>query len=171
MFGTYKQYPGYLLTPGTTLQWTAVSSAGHSFPYPHVLEVLLYDNHILTRNFWMFCTPVSKYPGYGCSMFCTLSEPLWGLYACHDSQNFWKFCTTSVPIPGTSGSSEIYSYPYPELLWILQDCGTTPAVQVGLCYNTRGALYAFRFNPMDVLCIMTYYLTCHTRKLTTEQQL
>ena len=45
---------------------------------------------------------------------------------CHNTRNFWKFRKTSVPVQWTSGGSVRSSYPYPEILWLLWDCGTIP---------------------------------------------
>ena len=72
--GCVQTVPG-VFTPGITLQRTSVSSVGHSYPYPELLEIL-YDIHTCTRNFWKFCMPAPQYPGYGYSMFCTRSELL-----------------------------------------------------------------------------------------------
>ena len=49
-------------TPGISLQKTSVSSVGHSYPYPELLDVL-YDSYTHTRNFCEFCTPVPQIPG------------------------------------------------------------------------------------------------------------
>ena len=51
-----------MTTLGITLERTSVSSVGHSYRYPELLEVL-YDIHTRTRNFWKLCTPLPQIPG------------------------------------------------------------------------------------------------------------
>ena len=59
--------------PGITLQRTSVSSVGHSYSYPELVEVL-YGSHIRTRNFWKICTPVPQIPGVRVYHFYNLCE-------------------------------------------------------------------------------------------------
>ena len=56
---------------------------------------------------------------------------------CHNSWNVCAFCETFLPVPGTSVSSALRLYPYPELLYVLQDCCAIPRVRVYLCHNSR----------------------------------
>ena len=104
-------------TPGITLQRTSIiSSVGHSYPYPELLEVLC-DVHTYTRNFWKFCTPVATIPGVRVQyVLYPLITFVSSVRLCHSTRNFWKFCKTSVPVSGTSGSSVRSSYPYPEVM-------------------------------------------------------
>ena len=67
-----------VITPGITLQRTSVSSVGHSYPYPELLEVLN-EFHTRTRNFWKFCTPVPQIPEvrvYNLYNVCELCTPV-----------------------------------------------------------------------------------------------
>ena len=61
-FVGYSQTVPRVFTPGITLLRTSVSSVGHSYPYPELLEILQ-DIHTRNRNFWKFCTPVLTIPG------------------------------------------------------------------------------------------------------------
>ena len=109
----YAQTVSGVFTPGITLQRTSVSSVGHSYPYPGLLEVM-YDIHTCTRNFWKFCTPVATIPGVPVQhVLYPLGTSVSSVRLCHNTRNFWKFCKTSVPVPGTSGSYVRSSYPYP----------------------------------------------------------
>ena len=66
-------------TPGITLKKTSVSSVGHSYPYPDLLQVL----YASVTNTWCagisfydsceFCGPVPKYPDF--FEFCNTFEP------------------------------------------------------------------------------------------------
>ena len=76
--GYTQTIPG-VFTPGITLKITSVSSVGHSYPYPELLEVK-YDSHTRTRNFWKFCTTVPQLPG---------------VRVCH----FYNFCEFCTPVP------------------------------------------------------------------------
>ena len=71
----YSQTVPGVFTPGITLRRTSVSSVGHSYPYPELLEVL-YDIYTRTRNFWKCCTPVRTIPGVRVQHFYTRSELL-----------------------------------------------------------------------------------------------
>ena len=90
-------YPGYL-------QRTSVSSVGHSYPYPELLEVL-YDIHTRNRKFWKFCTPVPQIPGvrvYHFHNICEFIATIPGTSVSsvslpYRTRNFCKFC--KIPIP------------------------------------------------------------------------
>ena len=71
----YSQTVSGVYTPGITLQRTPVSSVGHSYPYPELLEVL-YDIYTRTRNFGKLSTPVRTIPRVGVQHFYTSSELL-----------------------------------------------------------------------------------------------
>ena len=106
--GYVQTVPG-VFTRGITLQRTSLSSVGHSYAYPELLEVL-YDIHTCTRNFWKFCTPVATIHGVRVQhVLYPLGTFLSSLRLCHNTRNVWKFCktfcTTFIPVPGTSGSS------------------------------------------------------------------
>ena len=60
--GYAQTIPGYVFTPGITLQKTSVSCLGHSYPCPELLEAL-YDVHTRARSFWKFRMPVPQIPG------------------------------------------------------------------------------------------------------------
>ena len=64
----YSQTVSGVFNSGITLQRTPVSSVGHSYPYPELLEVL-YDIYTRTRNFRKFCTPVRTIPRVGVQHF------------------------------------------------------------------------------------------------------
>ena len=101
-----------------------MTSVGHSYPYPELLEVLyagatktrgtgtacLY----LPRNFWKFCTPVPQYP-----------ELLQVLQDFHTrTWNFWMFCASLAIIPGV------------RVQHVLYPTGASGS-SVCLCHNTR----------------------------------
>ena len=107
--GHVQTVPG-VFTPGISLQRTSLSSVGHSYPYPELLEVL-YDIHTCTRNFWKFCTPVATIPGVRIQhVLYPLGISVNSVRLCHNTRKLWKFCKTSVSVPGTSGSSVRSSY-------------------------------------------------------------
>ena len=97
----YVQTIPEVFTPGITLQRTSVSSEGHSYPYPKVLEVL-YDIHTCTRNCRMFYTPVATIPEVRVGQV---------LYPLGTSVSSVRLCHSSVRLP----------YPYPKLLEVLSD--------------------------------------------------
>ena len=121
------------------------------YPTKELLWVLQ-GIHTRTRNFWKFCMAISPYkehlsvlyvratmPGVRVQQFHTYlpgTSVSW-VRPCHNTRNFCEFCNsflefcnTSVPVRGTSASSVRTPYPYPELLWLLKDCGTIPGVRV-----------------------------------------
>ena len=113
--GYVQTTPG-AIAPGITLQRTSLSSVGHSYPYPELLEVL-YDTETLTPNFWEFCTPVATIRGVRVQhVLYPLGTSVSYVRLCPNTRNFWKSCKACVPVPGTSGSSERSSYPYSENL-------------------------------------------------------
>ena len=113
--GYVQTIPG-VINAGITLQRTSVSSAGHSYPYPELLEVLC-DIHTRTRNFWNFCTPVATIPGVWVQhVVYPLGTSVSSVRPCHNTPNFWKFCKASVPVPGTSVSPVRSPHPYPKPL-------------------------------------------------------
>ena len=100
----YAQTVRGVLTPGITLQRTSVSSVGHSYPYPELLEVL-YDIHTCTRNFWKFCTPVATIPGVRVQhVLYPLGTSVSSVRLCPNTRNFWKFCKILIPLPGNSAT-------------------------------------------------------------------
>ena len=112
MFCRIHQTVHGVFTPGITLQITSVTSVGHSYPYPELLEVL-YDLHTCTRNFWNFCFPVATMPGERVQhVLYPLGTSVSSVRLCHNIRNFWEFCKTSrncwkfceilTPLPGNS---------------------------------------------------------------------
>ena len=101
----YVQTVPEIFTPGITLQRTSVSSLGHSYPYPEILNIM-YGIHTCTRNFWKFCTPVAKIPGIRVPhVLYPLGTSVSSVRLCHNTRKLWKFCKTSIPVPRTAGSS------------------------------------------------------------------
>ena len=140
--GYVQTVPG-VFAPGITLQRTSVSSVGHSYPYPELVEIL-YGIHTCTRNFWKFCTPVATIPGVRLQhVLYPLGTSVSSVRLCHNTRNFWKFCKTSVPVPGTSGSSVRSSYPYP----------TFSVTPVRLWHDTRGTDIPSLQYPGSSVCI------------------
>ena len=93
--GYAQTIPGIFIQ-GITLQRTSVSSVGHSYPYPELLEVV-YDIHTRTRNFWKFGTPVPQIRGVRVyNIFLTYVS---SVRPCHNTRNFCEICNTSVPYP------------------------------------------------------------------------
>ena len=111
-FSPARRHSPEVFTPGITQKRTSETSAGHSHPYPSLLEVL-YDIHTCSRNLWKFCTPLVTIPGVRVQhVLYPLGKFMSPVRQCHNNtQIFWKFCKTSVPVPGTSGSSVRSSYP------------------------------------------------------------
>ena len=135
-----------LLPRGRVFTWvlpvpgTFVSSVGHSYPYPELLQVL-YASATNTRGTG---TVFSYLPGTSVSSV--------RLY--HNTPNFWKCCKTFIPVPGTSGNfvtfipvpgtsvssvrpvpqHPVYRYSifctHPELLRVLQARSTIPGTSV-----------------------------------------
>ena len=102
-----KKINTQVFTPGITLQRTSVTSVGHSYPYPELLEVL--------------CAGVTKTRGTGTACLYLPGTSGSSVRPCHITRKFWQFCKTFIPVPGSYGSSVRLSYLYQELLWVLLD--------------------------------------------------
>ena len=109
--------PG-VFTPGITLQRISITSAGHSYPYPELLEVL-HAGAAKTRGTGTACVYL---PGSSGS----------SVRPCHNTT-----------IPAGSGSFERLSYPYPELLEVLQDFHSRTRNFCELC-KTRATIPGVR---------------------------